>query len=125
LRERLGVSLLLGFVLLVCAPVAALLLLVTLIGIPLGLLAIALYLALLPVAYASAGIGLGEWALGRWKPAAARRFGWRAGAATIAIVLLALLGTIPWLGGLIGFAALLAGLGALLLQVRRGTPATT
>jgi cytoskeletal protein CcmA (bactofilin family) len=124
LHERLGMSVLLGFVLLVCTPVAALLLLVTLIGIPLGLLAIALYLALLPVAYVSAGIGLGEWALGRWKPASAGRFGWRAASAAAAIVVLALLGAIPWLGGLVGFAALLAGLGALLLQARRGVPAT-
>ena len=123
LRERLGMSLLLGFVLLVCTPVAALLLLVTLIGIPLALLVAALYLALLPVAYVGAAIGLGAWALARWKPDAADRFGWRAAAAAAALVLLALLGAVPWFGGLIGFAALLAGLGALVLQVRRTRPA--
>lgn len=126
LRERPGMSLLLGFVLLVCVPVAALLALITLIGIPLGLLLIALYFALLPLAYVSTAIALGDWALQRWRSAAAGALRWRIGAAALALLALALLGRLPWLGGLVAFAALLAGLGALLLQLRRlwaGTPA--
>jgi hypothetical protein len=115
-------SLLLGFVLLVCMPIAALLLIVTLIGIPLGLLIIALYLALLPLGYVSAAVGLGDWGLQRLRAAAAAHLGWRIGAAATALVALALLGAIPWLGSWIGFAALLAGLGALLLQWRAKAP---
>ena len=122
LRERPGVSIALGFVLLICTPVAALIALVTLIGIPLGLLLIALYLALLPVGYVSAGIGLGDWGLRRASPARADAVGWRIAATALALVLLALAGWIPWLGWLIGLAALLAGLGALLLQLRRLFP---
>ncbi len=118
LRDRFGLSLLLGFVVLVCMPFAALFAFVTLIGIPLGLLLTALYLALLPVAYVSAGIGLGELGLRRLRPASAQTTGWRIAAAALALVLLALAGWIPWLGGLVAFAALLAGLGALLLQTR-------
>lgn len=118
-RERFGMSVLLGFVLLVCMPIAAVIALVTLIGIPLGLLLTALYLALLPVAYVSSGIGLGDLGLRRLRPASAQATGWRIAAAALALVLLALAGLIPWLGGLIAFAALLAGLGALLLQTRR------
>jgi hypothetical protein len=119
LRDRFGLSLLLGFVVLVCVPFAALFAFVTLIGIPLGLLLTALYLALLPVAYVSAGIGLGELGLRRLRPASAQTTGWRIAAAAFALVLLALAGWIPWLGGMVAFAALLAGLGALLLQTRR------
>ena len=119
LRERFGLSLLLGFVLLVCTPFAALFAFVTLIGIPLGLLLIALYLALLPVAYVSAGIGLGELGLRRLRPDRVQTTGWRIAAAALALMVLALAGWIPWFGGLIAFAALLAGLGALLLQTRR------
>lgn len=122
LREQPGLSLLLGFVLLVCVPVASLLFFITLIGIPLGLFLTALYLALLPVAYVSAGIGLGDWAVQRWLPERSTLLPWRIGAAAAALALLALLGGIPWLGGLIAFAALLAGLGALLLQARRLAP---
>lgn len=119
LRERAGMSLLLGFVLLVCVPVAALLALITLIGIPLGLLLIALYFALLPVAYVSTAIALGDWALQRWRSAAAGALRWRIGAAAVALLALALMGRLPWLGGLVALAALLAGMGALLLQTRR------
>lgn len=122
LREQPGLSLLLGFVLLVCVPVATVLLFITLIGIPLGLFLLATYLALLPLAYVSAGIGLGDWALQRWQPARSDRLRWRIAAAATALLALALLGGLPWLGGLIAFATLLAGLGALLLQLRRFAP---
>jgi len=122
LSERPGMSLLLGFVLLVCTPFAALFAFITLIGIPLGLLLSALYLALLPVAYVSAGIGLGGWVLQRLRPDSATRLGWRIAAAAAALAVLAWVGWVPWLGWIIGFAALLAGLGALLMQTRRLLP---
>ena len=122
LSERPGLSVLLGFVLLVCTPFAVLIAFITLIGIPLGLLLTALYLALLPVGYVSAGIGLGDWGLRRLMPASASSLRWRIAAAALALVLLALAGWVPWLGWLIALAALLAGLGALLLQARRLLP---
>jgi cytoskeletal protein CcmA (bactofilin family) len=118
LRERPGASLLLGFALLLCVPVAALLSILTLVGIPLGLLLLALYLALLPIGYVGAAVGAGDWALQRWRAAAAARPGWRIGAAALALVVLALLGMIPWLGVIVVAAALLAGLGALPLALR-------
>lgn len=119
LQSRVGMSLLLGFVALICVPVAALVFLITLIGIPLGLLTILLYLILLIVGYVSTGISIGDGALRRFvgdqgKAAAARIF-----AAVLGVLFVALLARIPWIGGWIGFAALLAGLGALALQVPR------
>jgi hypothetical protein len=121
LRERPGASLLLGFVWLVCVPVAAVLMAVTVIGIPLALLTLALYAALLPVAYVGAAIGLGQWALSRWWPTRADALASRIAAGAAALLALSLLGWMPVLGGLFGFLALLAGLGALLLQIRQAT----
>jgi len=119
LRERTAVSLLLGFVWLVCAPVLAVLLLLTVIGIPLALFVAALYFAVLPLAYVAAASGLGDWALARWQAARASALSWRIGTAALALVLLNALGHVPWVGALLAFAVLLAGLGAMLLQWRR------
>ncbi|HEU0203200.1 MAG TPA: polymer-forming cytoskeletal protein, partial [Burkholderiaceae bacterium] len=98
--------------------VAIVILLVTVIGIPLALLALVLYFALLLAGYVMTGIGVGDFALARWRPAAAERKGWRIGAAVLGLFVIALLARIPWVGGLVTFLALLAGFGALLMQVR-------
>lgn len=119
LRERAGLSVLLGFVWLACVPVLAVLLLLTVIGIPLALFVAAAYLAVLPLAYASAAVGLGDWALTRWQAARASALGWRVGGAALALALLNALGHVPWLGALLAFAVLLAGLGALMLLWRK------
>jgi hypothetical protein len=117
LRERTAASALAGFVWLVCVPVVTLFFVLTIIGIPIALLAVALYLALLPVGYVSAAIAFGGWSLQRMRPDAAAALPWRIGAAALALVLLALLGMVPWLGGWVGFVVLLLGLGALVLQL--------
>jgi cytoskeletal protein CcmA (bactofilin family) len=119
LRARPGLSLLFGFIALVCIPVAAVVLLITVIGIPLALLALALYLPLLLIGYVAAGIGVGDWTLQRFKSDAAERLWWRIGAAATAVLLLALLARLPWVGGIVALLALLIGLGALLLQLRQ------
>jgi hypothetical protein len=124
LHTRAGLSLLLGFVWLVCAPVAALVLLLTVVGIPLALLAVALYLAVLPLAYVITAIGVGDWMLRQWRGAAALTPMWRMAAAAAVLAALALLARVPWLGALAALAALLAGLGAMLLQLRRAMPGT-
>jgi cytoskeletal protein CcmA (bactofilin family) len=118
LLERPGQSLLLGFAVFVCVPAAVLMLFITLIGLPLGLSALALYLAILPVAYVSAAIAAGDWMLRQWRPAASGRRLMRFAAAVGALLALYLVGWIPLLGCLIGFLALLGGLGALVLQAR-------
>lgn len=115
LRSRPGWSLLLGFVALVCLPVAALILLVSIVGIPLALLVVLLYLALLLVGYVAGAAALGQWALARARPDAAGRTAWRLVAAMAAVLLLALLGSVPFVGGLVTLAAVLAGIGAIAL----------
>jgi hypothetical protein len=124
LRSRVGMSALLGFIALICIPVAALILLFTIIGVPLALMTVALYLALLLVGYVSAGIGLGEWALSRFKSDRAGARWWRIGAAVLGMLAVSLLGRLPYAGGLVILIALLTGLGALVLQIRHGTTAT-
>lgn len=119
LFERPGLSLLLGFVVLVCVPAAIVILFIAVIGVPLGLFALALYPALLLVAYVGAGIAIGDWMLRRWRPEAAAKPLMRVVAAAGALIALYLLGWIPVLGPLVGLLALLAGLGALVLQARR------
>ena len=119
LRGRPGFSLVLGFVVLVCTPIATVLLLVTIIGVPLALLVLFAWLALLPVAWASTGVAVGDWFLARAASARGERTRWRVVAAVLGVLLLALASRVPWFGGWIGFAALIVGLGAWALQLRR------
>jgi hypothetical protein len=116
-------SLLIGFIALVCIPVAAMLIMLTVIGVPLALATVAAYLALLVVGYVSAGIAVGELMLQRLQPVRAQHRGWRIGAAVLGMLAVSLLGRVPWSGGLVVLAAMLLGVGALLMQVRpaRGT----
>jgi cytoskeletal protein CcmA (bactofilin family) len=125
LHTRVGMSLLIGFVALVCIPVAAILLVFTLIGIPFALLALVLYCALLMVGYAMTGIGIGDWLLGRFRVADAARVGWRIGAAALAMLMIALLARVPWVGALVSFMVLIAGLGAVVMQARQASSAGT
>ncbi len=119
MQTRPGVSLLAGFVALVCVPIAAVVLFVTIVGIPLALIAVGLYLALLVVGYASAGVALGDWVLKRARAAAAAELWWRVAAAMLATLAIAFFARVPYLGGAAMLAALVIGIGALLLQVKR------
>jgi cytoskeletal protein CcmA (bactofilin family) len=116
-QTRFGFSVLVGFILLVCVPVAALILLISIIGIPLALLVLLLYPALLLVGYVASGMAAGGWALARFKADAAGRTGWRIASAMLAVLLLALVARIPFIGGFVAFVAVLAGVGAIALQV--------
>lgn len=121
LRSNWAWSLLWGFVALVCIPIAALILAITIVGIPLALLTVLLYLTLLLLGYVGSAVAVGQWALARFKADAAGRIGWRIGAAMAAVLVLALLGRLPFVGGLVALLAVLAGIGGvvLLLAPRR------
>ena len=116
LSQRFLLSLLLAFVVIVCVPVAAIVLLVTGIGAPLGILAILAYPALLLIGYVSAGIALGDAILRRVRPTDATRERWRTAFAALATLALSLVGSIPWIGSFIAVVAFLAGVGALVFQ---------
>jgi len=73
---------------------------------------------LLLVGYVAAGIALGDAALARgWAARAAHR-GWRALFAALGVLVIGIVALIPWLGALAALAALITGMGALLLQAR-------
>jgi cytoskeletal protein CcmA (bactofilin family) len=116
-RARWALSLLIGFIALVCIPVAALIAMFTVIGVPLALAVITLYLALLLIGYVTAGISVGELVLARFQSARASHTAWRVAAAVLGMLAISLLGRLPWVGGLVLIAALLLGIGALLMQL--------
>ena len=114
-RERTGASVGFGLAVLIGVPVTAITLMITIIGIPLG---IALLLALVPL-YA-VGYVTSAWVLGR-RVSADRRKDYVAFLAGWGI--LRAIALVPFLGGLVGFAATVFGLGlvALLVQQARGS----
>lgn len=119
LRLRPGHSFGVGLAALLLAPLLAVLLMVTLVGIPLGLLLLGLYLVSLPLGLAVAGFGLAEWAARRrglvpqGKDQPMKRF-------ALFAVLLTLVGLVPVVGGLALGVATCLGLGALVAQVLAG-----
>jgi len=125
LESRPGASALLGFALLVCIPVASVILLITLVGAPLGLLSMTAYMALLLVGYVAAGAALGDWVWKRLRRGNAPATRPQIGAAIGGILAVAIIGRVPLLGGLVIFVALLLGIGAVGLQINRALhPAT-
>jgi hypothetical protein len=118
LRARPALALLFGFIGLVGVPVAALLLAVTVIGIPLALLALFAYFIALLLGYAFVAVGLGDAALAKLRPADAARGWWRVLAAVAAMLLLTLVGRIPFVGTLVVVLAIVAGMGAIFLAMR-------
>src|SRR5262249_7259072 len=122
LKQRPWLALLIGFIVLACVPVAAVILLATVIGIPLALIVLLGYPILLLLGYQLTAIGIGDFAMQRLAAGRAQSPVWRAGAAAVAVLLIALLAKVPILGTLLAFLALLIGLGALVLQWRRTAP---
>lgn len=98
-----------GFLFLVAAPVAIVLLFITVLGIPLALIALFAYILIIMIAQIFTSLAIGEWLL--------KRFNQRGGvmaAFIVGLVVLSLLKLIPILGGIISFIALLVGLGGYL-----------
>lgn len=112
IREGFGLSLLTGFVLLVVVPVAVAVLFATVVGVPLAVVALLLYLATLYPGLIFTAVWLGEWIVR----------GWRRGPGhtpspyltlPLGILGLAVVFSIPWAGWAIRALALLVGFGAL------------
>jgi cytoskeletal protein CcmA (bactofilin family) len=126
LRERPWLTPLLGLVALTSIPVAAVLLMITIIGIPIGLLALIGYAALLLVGYVWLAVVVGGLLLDRVKPETAALTAWRVGAAVLAMLALAILARLPFVGGLVAFVALIVGVGMIVgALLRRSPPAGT
>lgn len=122
-RTRWPEAVLIGFVTLVCAPVVAVIAILTLIGIPLAIALIVGYLGLIVWGHATAGVIVGDVMLKRWGGERSAVQGWRAGAAVAGVLILAVLASLPWIGGFISLIAIVTGMGALLLQTHFARPA--
>jgi hypothetical protein len=122
LRASPGVTLFAGFAALICVPFAALILMITIIGLPIALVVMLLYGLLLLVGYAAAGVMLGDAALQRFRAQDAGRIWHRIGAAVAAMLALALVAKVPLLGGFVVLAAMLFGMGAIVMSIVRPAP---
>src|SRR5262249_44556125 len=107
LREHPWTAPLIGFIALTCVPVAAVIIMITITGLPTGLLARLAWRALLLVGYVWLSVVVGGLLLDHYKADAASRTAWRIGAAVLAMLILALLARLPFVGGWIAFAALI------------------
>lgn len=112
--KRPGASVGWGLVVLLLGPIVILLLLITVIGIPLAMLAGGLWLLILGVSQIFAGIAIGDWVM--------RRAEWKKGsllwATVVGIPIAVILFNIPWLGALFALVAMFWAVGGLMLSYR-------
>jgi cytoskeletal protein CcmA (bactofilin family) len=109
----------LGLAVLIMGPIVALLLFMTVIGIPLGVIILATYVVFLIAGYLTSALFLGELGL-RWSGKDMQAStGLRVLSIAVAVFALSTIGWIPFLGTFATLAALLFGLGAVKLQVIR------
>ena len=109
-----------GLGVLVLAPIAMFLTAVTVIGIPITIVVFALFIVALMLGYLIAAGAIGRFVVQLLGRDADGSFWAREGALAAGMVLLAVVGFVPVLGGLVFLAALLFGIGALALFVWRG-----
>ena len=117
IRSRPGASAGWGALILFVTPIAAIIVCITIIGIPVGLIALALwgiaiYLAQIPV-----GLFIGRWIIGHFRGVEGKAI--MVGALALGLVILKLLRLIPYLGFFIGLAVILFGLGAVVVSERK------
>lgn len=110
----------LGVALLVAVPIVALMLFVTIIGIPLGFATLMGYGLLLMLGYLTAALAVGDWLLLQTRPTEAGAAGWRMLFLLVALVAMALLRWVPWVGHVAVFVLFMVGLGAFALRSVRG-----
>lgn len=124
--ERLGgapwASLAIGFGALVGVPALALLLFVTVLGVALGVVTLALYPLLLLVGYLAGALFLAQrirLALGKAGEAGDAALRARVGHLALALVVLSLSSLLPFAGPLVVFITTIAGMGACILELHR------
>jgi len=112
---RPGASLLLGFAILVLGPVAIGILMASLIGMPLAIVLLFVYLLLLPFGYLAAALTIAEWMLSRMRKGAPITTAQRVLALLGVLIVLGIVTLIPFIGCLIAFVLVLLGIGGLVL----------
>jgi cytoskeletal protein CcmA (bactofilin family) len=111
-------SLGLGFVFMVCIPIAIIILLITVIGIPLAVISLFAYLILIYIAKIPVAAFLGDRIIKALGKEGEPSFIW---SMILGLVVLTILLNIPYLEWLIYFVVLFTGFGAILLSQKRST----
>jgi hypothetical protein len=117
-----GGAVLLGLAALIGTPIVAVILVVTIIGIPIAVLLGVAWAFLLFLGYAASGVALGDVALHRLAPARYNEAALRILAAALAMVFVIIAARMPVFGGLVSFIATLTGVGAFLMAMRSNNP---
>jgi cytoskeletal protein CcmA (bactofilin family) len=120
IRSRPGASIGWGVVGLVVAPILILVACMTIVGIPVALIGLGLYLAALYLCQIPVSLFVGRLLVGRF--AIVESKGMMIVALGLGLVIVRLLRIVPYLGFLVGVAVLLFGLGALAVSARKRRP---
>jgi cytoskeletal protein CcmA (bactofilin family) len=110
-KNNFGINLLWGFIFIITFPIAALMLIVSILGFPLGIGALLIYPILLYIARVITIISIGYWFMGLYKNGAKKSLTWLT--PIIGAIIYQLLFIIPFVGWLIIFIIFLTSLGAL------------
>jgi cytoskeletal protein CcmA (bactofilin family) len=110
--KNLGV----GFIFLAAVPVAVIIVCITIVGIPAGIIAGFIYGLLLYISRIYIGVWIGRKILGFFKKSQVTTFFWPF---VLGIVTIAVIGLVPFLGWIVKFFCLLISLGALWLALWR------
>ena len=113
IRSKPWASLGWGAVILFATPIAALVVCITVIGIPVGLITLVLYGITIYLSQIFVGLFIGRWIIGYFREVDSKAI--LIGALASGLVILTLLKLIPYLGFWIGLAAVLFALGALVV----------
>ncbi|HJS21483.1 MAG TPA: hypothetical protein VJ764_02405 [Steroidobacteraceae bacterium] len=114
-RNRLAASILTGLALLIGVPILLVALASSLIGLPLALLLLCVYLLLLPLGYLAAAAAIGDWLLARLRRGAEIATRHRVFMLLGVLVVLFVITSVPFVGGLVALLVLLVGMGSLAL----------
>ena len=125
LLERPWLSALLGFLTITAVPVAAVLLVCTIIGIPIAIAGMLLYVLLLLTGYVWLAVVLGGLILDRVNAETAALTAWRVGAAVLTMLVIAIMARLPYVGGVLKLSALVVGVGMIVGAVFRARQTRT
>lgn len=114
IRNKPWASLGWGAVILFATPIAAILVCFTVIGIPVGLIALVLYAIAVYISQVFVSLFIGRWIIGRFRETDSKAI--MVGALASGLVIITILKLIPFLGFWIGLAVALFGLGAVLVS---------
>jgi len=114
IRNKPWASLGWGAVILFATPIAAILVCFTVIGIPVGLIALVLYAIAIYISQVFVSLFLGRWIIGRFRETDSKAI--MVGALASGLAIITLLKLIPFLGFWIGLTVALFGLGAVLVS---------